>query len=144
MPNKSMYLGEATEKYIVSLLLKEEREVYLPVVDDHGVDILVMSKQKHQRKKQVFKYQELQVKSLSDKGLFAGIKCPKPAPNYWFVFYVRQYDTIWLVNSVDFVKIASRNKIGDNIGKYSLELATKKGFKESTSKYIVKDFSRLP
>ena len=138
-----MYLGEATENYIVSLLLKEEREVYLPVVDDHGVDILVMSKD-NKSKKQVNKYQELQIKSLSDKGLFAAIKCPNPAANYWFVFYVRQHDTIWLINSKDFVKIASQNKTGKNIGKYSLDLATKNGIKASWKKYIIKDFSRLP
>ena len=32
------------EYKIASMLLAEDREIYLPVVDDHGVDILVAPK----------------------------------------------------------------------------------------------------
>lgn len=141
MANASMLLGASTEHLIVSMLLKEERELYLPAVDDHGVDILVKSK-KHGK---VNTYQELQIKSLSKKGLFAAIKCPNPQRNYWFVFYVRQHETIWLINSLEFVKIASVvTKNTNNFGKYSLSLATLKGIRKEMKKYVVKDFSRLP
>lgn len=39
--NQSMNLGRASEYLVTSMLLNEFREVYLPAVDDHGVDLLV-------------------------------------------------------------------------------------------------------
>ena len=135
-----MLLGASTEHLITSMLLKEEREVYAPLVDDHGVDLLVKTKDQTVKRT----YQELQIKSLTDEGLFAAINCPNPQPNYWFVFYVRQHNTIWLINSRDFVRIASQNKKGKNIGKYSLQLATRNGIRQAHSNYIITDFSKLP
>ena len=41
MANKSMLLGQSAEYKIASMLLADGREIYLPVVDDHGVDMLV-------------------------------------------------------------------------------------------------------
>lgn len=146
--NKRMLLGKSTEQLVISALLDDEREVYVPVVDDHGVDILVRSKSEDTN----FQYQEIQVKSLSKGGLFAAITCPRPAPNYWFVFYVKDIDTMWLINSEDFVKIASLNVTGKNIGKRSLQLAYKGKIRPQHAQYIIKkdantgvyDFSRLP
>lgn len=143
-----MYLGQATEHLILSKLLAEGREVYLPTVDDHGVDALVLSKTPGPEGKRV--YQELQIKSLSQGGLFAAISCPKPRPNYWFVFYVQSINTIWLINSEDltnqdpYTKISSLNQQGKNIGKYSILLASKRGVRTATAGYIVTDFSTLP
>jgi len=141
MANPSMLLGASTEHLIVSMLLKEEREVYLPAVDDHGVDILVKTKKQGKANS----YQELQIKSISKGGLFAAINCANPQKNYWFVFYIRQHKTLWLINSMDFVKIASMvTKKTKNYGKYSLALATVKGTRKQMDKYIVHDFSKLP
>ena len=36
MANNCMCLGESTEQFVVSKLLDEDRNVYRPVVDDHG------------------------------------------------------------------------------------------------------------
>ena len=77
--NQSMNLGRASEYLVTSMLLNEFREVYLPAVDDHDVDLLVRTIQDgnpHQ-------FQEIQIKSISTGGLFAAINCPNPAPNYW-------------------------------------------------------------
>ena len=132
-----MLLGQSAEYKIASMLLADGREIYLPVVEDHGVDMLVVSESNANS------YQELQIKSISKGGLFAAISCPNPRENYWFVFYIKDIDTIWLINSMDFVKIASQNKQGKNIGKYSLSLATKGG-KMHYQQDIITDFSRLP
>lgn len=137
-----MYLGLATEHKILSMLLAEGREVYLPTVDDHGVDVLVLSRNAGPEGGRI--YQELQIKSLNDGGLFAAISCSNPRPNYWFVFYVKQHDTIWLINSMDFVKEASQNAQGSNIGKYSISLATSKSISKLRAQYIVTNFSKLP
>lgn len=142
MANKSMYLGLSTEYKILSMLLDEGREVYLPAVDDHGVDALVLSRSAGPEGKR--HYQELQIKSVSVGGLFAAISCPNPRPNYWFVFYVKQHDTLWLINSMNFVKEASQNGKGDNIGKYSIALATQKSINKQRAQYIVTNFSKLP
>lgn len=142
--NQSMNLGRASEYLVTSMLLNEFREVYLPAVDDHGVDLLVRTIQQgnpHQ-------FQEIQIKSISTGGLFAAINCPNPAPNYWFVFYIKDKNTMWLINSMDFtdpnLKLSSQNVKGKNIGKYSISLTNKNGFTAKCAKYIIKDFSTLP
>lgn len=137
-----MLLGQSVEYKIASMLLAEDREIYLPVVDDHGVDILVRPKNPANV------YQELQIKSISKGGLFAAISCNNPRPNYWFVFHLLNVAGIgqsltWLINSMDFVKIASQNKQGKNIGKYSLTLATKGG-KIHHQQFLITDFNALP
>ena len=135
-----MYFGASVELLVVSKLLDEQREVYLPVVDDHGVDILVKSKDGAQAA-----WQELQVKSLHEGGLFAAISCPNPRPNYWFLFYVKAHSTMWHVNSTDFVRLASQNRPDcKNANKYSLSLSTKKGLRPAMKKFVITDFSKLP
>lgn len=124
MANSRMYLGESTEHLVVSKLLDEGREVYLPVVDDHGIDILVKSKEGAPDD-----YQEIQVKAedkIKHRGLFAALNCPTPRRNYWFVFYVKSLDKLWVINSVALVKIASQNQSGKNVGKYSINVVTNK------------------
>jgi len=137
-----MYLGLSTEHKILSMLLAEGRDVYLPAVDDHGVDALVLSRDAGPGGGRI--YQELQIKSLTEGGLFAAISCPNPRPNYWFVFYVKRHGTLWLMNSMDFVKEATQNGKGNNIGKYSIALATKKSISKLRAQYIVTNFSKLP
>ena len=68
-----MLLGQSVEYKIASMLLGEGREIYLPVVDDHGVDMLVAQSQSG-----TSSYQELQIKSVSKGGLFAAISCLNP------------------------------------------------------------------
>ena len=41
---KKLFLGKSTESLVLSLLLKENREAYLPAVDDHGVDLIVRTR----------------------------------------------------------------------------------------------------
>lgn len=135
-----MILGKASEHLVASKLLDEEREIYLPLVDDHGVDLIVRTIQPNNSDQ----FQEVQIKSLSTGGLFAAITCNNPKPNYWFVFYVKDIDTMWLINSIDFVQLASPNRKGKNIGKYSLSVAGKKGPSVKCANYIVTDFSTLP
>lgn len=138
--NPSMNLGRASEYLVTSKLLNECREVYLPAVDDHGVDMLVRTTDT----KNLHQYQEIQVKSISRGGLFAAISCPNPASNYWYVFYIKDIDTMWLINSVDFVKLASQNIQGKNIGKYTISLTNKKGLVDKYKKYVINDFTILP
>ena len=138
--NKSLHLGRASEYFVMSKLVYEQREVYYPAVDDHGVDLLVKTKMTTNS----HEYQEIQIKSLSTGGLFAAISFNNPKPNYWFVFYIKDIDKMWLINSIDFVNIASVNTKGKNIGKYSLSLVNKKGPSTKCANYVISDFRNLP
>ena len=40
---------------------------------------------------------------------FAAMDIRNPRPNYWFVFYLCDTGTFWLINSMDVVRLASRN-----------------------------------
>ena len=139
--NTSMCLGKATENLVTAKLLNSLREVYTPIVDDHGVDIIVPSLSGNI-------YHEIQVKSIATGGLFAAFNCPNPKPNYWFVFYIWDIDTMWLINSMDLtdpkLKLSLQNIKGKNIGKYSISLANKKGPVAKCAQYIITDFSKLP
>lgn len=148
MANKSMMFGRSTEYLVISKFLGEGREVYVPPVDDHGVDLIVVPKVSCADPKQSVAYQEIQVKSRAENGQFSAIACPNPRQNYWFIFYVKSIDTFWIINSVVFVSIAFKNVKGKHIDKYSFSLAskTKAGLKPNPkySGYIVKDFSVIP
>lgn len=129
------------------MLLAENREVYLPAVDDHGVDLIVRSNDAGYGNDgfSLGRYQEIQVKSLREGGLFAAITCDNPRPEYWFVFHVVQHNAFWLINSMDFVKLASRNSSTcKNTGKYSISLATAKGIRQAMAQFVVTNFSKLP
>lgn len=141
---QTLLLGKSTELLVTSMLLDCNREVYLPVVDDHGVDILVRTKDEEFAKQ--YAYQEVQVKSVSKGGLFAAFKCNDPRPNYWFVFYVKDIDKMWLINSVDLVKISSRVTKPDakNFGTYTLDLKPVKRTPIKHPQYLITDFNSLP
>ena len=145
--NPSQNLGKSTEMLVTSMLLAENREVYLPAVDDHGVDLIVRSRtceDGNAESQAQEEFQELQVKSVSTGGLFAAIKCEKPRQNYWFVFYIKDIDKMWLINSIEFVKLSSRNSQGKNIGKYTLDLKPAKRTPIKQPQYLITDFSKLP
>lgn len=147
--NPSQNLGKSTEMLVTSMLLAENRKVYLPAVDDHGVDLIVRSRaceEGNSESQAQAEFQELQVKSLSKGGLFAAIKCDDPRPNYWFVFYIQNIDRMWLINSTDFVNIASRvTKAGaKSFGQYTLDLKPTNKTPVKHAIYSITDFSKLP
>lgn len=146
--NPAQNLGKSTEMLVISMLLAENREAYLPAVDDHGVDLIVRTKDCDRtlpdKDPRHYEFQEIQVKSLNEGGLFAAFKLD-PRPNYWFVFYVKQHNTIWLINSVALAQISSQNSPGSkNAGKWSVSLATAKSLSDAKKQYIVTDFTKLP
>lgn len=146
--NPSQNLGKSTEMLVSSMLLAENRELYLPAVDDHGVDLIVRTTECEPEapatSPEHYEFQEIQVKSLREGGLFAAFKL-EPRPNYWFVFYVKQHNTFWLINSCELAEISSQNRDGcQNPGKWSVSLATSKSLSEAKTKYVVTDFTKLP
>jgi len=151
MPEKrfrhSAGFGKRIEYYVVSLMLKEGLDIFLPMIDDDAIDAVV--------KRPDGKYVEIQIKARSkdvkfgDAALFAGIE-HEYRENYWFVFYSERInDTILIMSSKEFIKEADQNKNGKNIGKRTIWLNGKntklkqENIKPRFQKYIVNNFDRI-
>ena len=109
--------GKRQEYSVIARLLKEGMDVYMTLIDDQGIDCVL--------RKDAKTYYDIQIKARSkdcesyDAGRFAAMKV-KPRPNYYFIFYSEQVDKLWVMPSETLVKLASRNKKGDNAGLYHI------------------------
>jgi hypothetical protein len=109
--------GKRMEYYVISKMLEQGLDVYIPLIDDFAIDAIV------RRKDGTFI--ELQIKARSkdvkfgDAALFAAIT-HEHRDNYYFVFYSHRLDKMWIMSSLDFIKEAVQNKTGKNQGKRSI------------------------
>lgn len=138
------------EYNLVGQMLMEGLDVYLPLVDDHGVDCVI--------KKEDGTFIEVQIKARSnevsygDAALFAAITHEK-TDNYYFVFFSERLNTMWILSSEEFLKECVTNKSGNNAGKRSIwfngkkinkETGKKEEYcKEKYKKYIETNFNRF-
>ena len=115
--------GKQQEYIAIAELLKRRYDVYIPLVDDQGIDC-VIRRGEHD-------YVDLQIKARSndcqptDAGRFT-MKIPKPREKYFFLFYSAQAETYWLFPSIELVAQASKNKKGESAGEYSINLTGRK------------------
>ena len=142
--------GKRIEYYLIGKMLMEGLDVYLPLVDDHGVDCVI--------KKDNGTFIEVQIKARSkevtdgDAALFAAITHNK-TENFFFVFYSERLDTMWILSSEEFIKECVTNKTGKNAGKHSIwfngnrrdkKTGEKKEYcKDQFKQYVATDFSRF-
>jgi len=150
MPSKpfrhSAGFGKRIEHYVISLMLKEGLDVFLPMIDDDAIDAVV--------KKPNGEYVEIQIKARSkdinfgDAALFAAIEHDY-RKNYWFIFFAERINTILIMSSKEFVREAAQNKNGKNAGKRTIWF-NGKNTKENTEhikpqfeKYVVTNFNRI-
>jgi len=109
--------GKRMEYYVISKMLKEGLDVYIPLIDDFGIDAII--------RKQDGSFVEIQIKARSkdvlfgDAALFAAIT-HELRNNYYFVFYSERIDKTWILSSEEFIKEAVQNKTGKNAGKRSI------------------------
>jgi hypothetical protein len=112
--------GKKIEYWIIGLLLKEGFDVFVPLVDDHGIDAIIRG---HNGKSI-----DLQIKArskdvaLGNAALFAALEHPQVRDNYYFLFYSEKLDLIWFMSSKDLVEQANQNKNGKNVGRRSIWL----------------------
>jgi hypothetical protein len=142
----SAAFGKRMEFYVVGLMLKEGLDVYLPLVDDDAIDAVV--------KKTDGSFVEVQIKARSNDvkfgnaGFFAGLK-HEYRENYWFVFYSQRMDTIWILNSKEFINLGRQNKSGKSSGKRTIKFNGKNTKLQLEhvlprfKKYVASDFSRI-
>ena len=142
--------GKRMEYNLVGKMLMEGLDVYLPLVDDHGVDCVI--------KKADGTFIEIQIKARSnevtdgDAALFSAIT-HELTPNFYFVFYSERLDSMWIMSSEEFLSECVTNKNGKNKGKRSIQFngnktdkttGEKKEYcKEKYDKYLCTDFSRF-
>ncbi len=142
--------GKRMEYWVAGLMIKEGLDVYMPLVDDMGIDIVV--------RREDGTFVEVQVKARSkniimgDAALFSAIT-HEQRDNYYFVFYSERLDMFWIMTSEEFIKESVQNKTGKNIGKRGIwfngtrkSKATgerKEYCRPQFEKYIAEDFSRL-
>ena len=109
--------GKRMEYNLVGKMLMEGLDVYLPLVDDHGVDCVI--------KKEDGTFSEVQIKARSNEvndghaALFSVAK-HEPTKNFYFVFYSERLDMMWILSSEEFLKECVTNKTGKNSGKHSI------------------------
>ena len=146
--------GKRMEYNLVGQMLMEGLDVYLPLVDDHGVDCII--------KKNDGTFIEIQIKARSnevtdgDAALFAAIThAPDDTPlkNFYFVFYSERLSSMWILSSEEFLQECITNKTGKNKGKRSIwfngnktdkTTGTKAEYcKERYNKYKCGDFARF-
>ena len=138
--------GKRMEYWIIGKMLKEGLDVYVPMVDDFGIDAIV--------RKPNGKFIEVQIKARSkdvifgDAALFAALT-HEERKNYYFVFYAERMDTMWIMSSKEFIKESNKNKTGINKGKRSIWF-NGKNTKDKTEhpkpqfdKYISNSFGRF-
>lgn len=142
--------GKRMEYNLVGRMLMEGLDVYLPLVDDHGVDCVI--------KKEDGTFIEVQIKARSnevadgDAALFAAIT-HELTPNFYFVFYSERLNSMWIMSSEEFLNECVTNKTGKNAGKRSIWFNGKKTDKATGNKieyckkqfeeYLCTDFSRF-
>jgi len=109
--------GKRMEYYVISKMLEQGLDVYIPLIDDFAIDAVVRKKDGS--------FIEIQIKARSkdvkfgDAALFAAIT-HEPRENYYFVFYSHRLDKMWILSSEEFIKEAVQNKTGINSGKRSI------------------------
>ena len=136
--------GKRIEYKLIGDMLMEGLDVYVPLVDDHGVDCIV--------KKEDGTFIEVQIKARSnevvfgDAALFSAIT-HDPTKNFYFVFYSERMDMMWILSSEEFLKECVTNVKGRNKGSHSIWLNGKRNgveyCKKQFEKYVYRDFSRF-
>lgn len=116
----SAAFGKRIEYWLIGLLLKDAFDVFVPLVDDDGIDAIIRGADGRKI--------DLQIKARSDTvlfgdaALFAALTHPEPRGDYFFLFYAERMRMSWLMSSADFCKVAHQNKKGKNVGKRSVWL----------------------
>lgn len=142
--------GKRMEHWIIGKMLKEGLDVYIPLVDDFGIDAVI--------RKPNGQFIEVQIKARSndvlmgDCALFAAIT-HEYRENYYFIFYSERIEKTWIMSSDEFLKESTQNKTGKNAGKRSIWLngtKTDKLTKQKVEyskprfdKYLVDNFDRF-
>lgn len=126
----SSSFGKRMEYNIIGELLSEGLDVYVPLVDDQGVDAII--------KKEDGTFIELQIKARSNDakniGTFANIKIDSQLNdnnnrNFYYIFRSESklLKKTWVLSFNEFINNSRENKNGKNKGHRTIKFSTVKG-----------------
>ncbi len=140
----SASFGKRIEYNIIGKMLMEGLDVYVPLVDDHGVDCVVKNAKGN--------FVEVQIKARSENqtdraALFANIQHHEDIENYYYVFWSESMQCMWILSGEEFVKESRELKSGKNEGSRTIKFnGCKNGIAyplQKYEKYIATGFSRF-
>ncbi len=100
---KTITLGKIFEHQIITKLLKNGFEVFLPIVDDRGVDCIIKNNKGN--------FIEIQIKGRrKDSRNIFNIKPFKPRNNYFFIFIDKDEETFIIPSSFVNEWLGDKNK----------------------------------
>lgn len=114
--------GKRIEYHFISKLLLAGFDVYIPLVDDDGIDAIIKIDTGEGEQ-----FVKVQIKARSDEGMdarykeqncafFPAIKHDKVRENYWFIFYSEHLKKTWMLTSAEFIQEAEVVKSGEHQG----------------------------
>ena len=116
----SLFFGKSCEHRIFSELLKRGFDVYLPIVDDKGVDCIVRNGNGS--------HIDIQIKGRKPRWIFTLGKV-EPRDNYFYIFMPPDQEIYVVPSSVIAKWLRGREKIGITAGmKAELEMNYKNNF----------------
>ena len=141
----SASFGKRMEYSIIGELLLQKYDVYIPLVDDHGVDAII--------KKKDGTFIELQIKARSNDvkniATFANINVKnqindKNNNNFYFIFRSEKLNKTWVLSFNEFIENSKENKTGKNKGNRTIIFSTKNGkLNEKLKNFEVKNFDKF-
>ena len=114
----SASFGKRIEYNIIGRMLMDGLDVYVPLVDDHGVDCIVKNKKG--------KFVEIQIKARSENqtdraALFANITHHDEIKNYYYVFWSEAMSCMWILSGAEFLKESRELKGGAHAGSHTIK-----------------------
>lgn len=117
------------EFLIISRFMAEGFKCFQTVADDDGTDYAIKSKSGN--------FYELQIKARKlntgetgickkGSGRFQ-VKNPVNRPNYYYIFFVEQINTMWCISAQEYLQLCSRHKSGKNMNQTFMTLTSPKG-----------------
>lgn len=142
---KTSAKGKGVEHFLFSWMIKKGLDVYLPIVDDKGIDAIVRLDSGN--------FAEIQIKSSSrevkegDRGLFANIH-HELSENFWFIFHSEGMERYWLLSSKELIDFTSPQSASDKAkGRRRIKFTKiKKGkevLKPEFEQFVMNNFNRI-
>ena len=118
----SAAFGKRIEYWVIGLLLKQGFDVFVPIVDDDGIDAIIRGDDGRKL--------DIQIKARSNAvrfgsaGIFStGQSHSQVRDDYYFIFYSEKIDQTWVMSSADYLENCTVSKTGKNKGFRKITLA---------------------
>ena len=139
--------GKRIEFWVISRMLKEGLDVYLPLVDDQGIDAVVRRGGIHESN---VSFAEVQVKARSKRAKrgteaqfsVQKMKWDEPRHDYFFVFYSETFDKTWIMSWQEFIDESTEMKNGSYEGLRYIRFLGKRR-EQRLQRYLAENFNRI-